>query len=274
MPSNDSFKLGLGSWDFRDRTTCIETVKTALDVGYRHLDTAQFYGTEEWVGEGLRQSSVPREDVLVATKVKPSNLRYDDVIASTRASCDRLGLDTIDLLYIHWPLGKYDPEESLAAFNTLYERGTIRHVGLSNFTPSMLDEAFEYLEPPLFAHQAEMHPLLKQPELVAHASEHDYWFVAYSPLIRGEIFDIPTIVEIANAHEASPAQIAIAWLLSHPNVATVPKATGEHARENWAARLIELEPNEIERINEIDRETRVVDQANVRITDEPLPWNR
>lgn len=274
MPASDRFKLGLGSWDFRDETACVESVKTALDIGYRHLDTAQFYGTEEWVGEGLRQSPVPRDDVVVATKVQPSNMEYDAVIESTHASCDRLGLDTIDLLYIHWPLGDYDPETTLAAFNTLHDRGVIRHVGLSNFTPSMLDEALQYLDPPLFAHQAEMHPLLKQPELIAHANEHDYWFVAYSPLIRGEVFDIPAIVEIAEAHDASPAQIAIAWLLDQPNVATVPKATGDHVRDNWAARSIELEPHEIERINDIDREFRLVDQENVRITDEPLPWNR
>lgn len=272
--AKSSFKLGLGSWDYNDRQTCIESVITALNLGYRHIDTAQFYGTESWIGDGLAESPIPREEVFIATKVKPANLAYDDVIASTEASCDRLGVDHIDLLYVHWPLGAYDPPDTLAAFNHLHEEGVINQVGLSNFTPPMLDEAMDYLEPSLFAHQAEMHPLLKQPALLDHARTHEYWFVAYSPLIRGEVFNIPVLRDLAEKHDATPAQISIAWLLAQDQVATVPKATGDHINENWNAQAIDLSPADIERIDEIDRETRVVNQSSVRITDEPLPWNR
>lgn len=272
--ADSSFKLGLGSWDYNDHQTCVESVKTALDLGYRHIDTAQFYGTESWIGDGLAESPVPRDEVFVATKVKPANLAYEDVISSTKASCERLGVEAVDLLYIHWPLGAYDPPETLAAFNDLHADGVINHVGLSNFTPSMLDEAMTHLEPSLFAHQAEMHPLLKQPDLVAHARTHEYWFVAYSPIIRGEVFNIPVLVDLAEKHDATPAQISIAWLLAQDHVATVPKATGDHIAENWNAQQLDLSSEDMERIAAIDREFRVVSQSNVRITDEPLPWNR
>ena len=150
-------ELGLGTYDIDDHETCVESVETALDCGYRHLDTAEGYENERAVGEGLEAADVDREDVFLATKVSSENLARGDVLEHARASADRLGVETLDLLYVHWPIRAYDPEETLPALDELHDEGLVRHVGLSNFLPGQLDEALDRLEAPLFAHQVECH---------------------------------------------------------------------------------------------------------------------
>ncbi|MFC6726432.1 aldo/keto reductase, partial [Halobium palmae] len=136
---------------------CTDAVVGALDAGYRHVDTAQMYGNEGAVGRGIRESDVDRDDVVLATKVHPSNLAGDDVLETARESLDRLGADRVDLLYVHWPTDAYDPEETLPAFDDLRDRGVVDHVGVSNFTPALLDEARAILDAPIAAHQVECH---------------------------------------------------------------------------------------------------------------------
>ena len=143
--------LGLGTWENTDPETCVESVKTALECGYRHVDTAQVYDNEEAVGRGIVRADVDREDVFLATKVWIDNLGYEDVLETTRASLDRLGVDAVDLLYVHWPAGAYDPEETLRAFEELRDRGSIDRIGVSNFEPRHLETAREYLDGPVFA---------------------------------------------------------------------------------------------------------------------------
>jgi len=150
-------ELGLGTYDITDHEVCAESVETALEVGYRHVDTAEGYDNERAVGEGIAAADVDREDVFVATKVSSENLAREDVLEHARASADRLGVETLDLLYVHWPIRAYDPEGTLAALDELYDEGLVRHVGLSNFLPGQLDEALDRLEAPLFAHQVECH---------------------------------------------------------------------------------------------------------------------
>lgn len=256
-------RLGFGTYQMTDRTECYEAVTTALDVGYRHLDTAQGYENEEYVGEALADSDVDREDVFVATKLDPGNLAYDDVVETTRESAERLGVDTIDLQYVHWPLDTYDSEATLDGLAAIVEEGLVEHVGLSNFTPELLEEAIAGLDDrgvDLFAHQVECHPLLHQDELRSHAREDDHWLVAYSPIARGEVFDAPEIVEVAEKHDAAPAQVALAWLLAKENVAAIPKAaTPAHIRENYGALDLELDPEDVEKIDSIGRDHRIVD---------------
>ncbi|WP_225332955.1 aldo/keto reductase [Halomicrobium urmianum] len=262
-------RLGLGTYSDDDREQWTDNVRTALDVGFRMVDTAQVYGNETYVGEGLRQSGVDREDVFLATKtvhhdVPPS---ADQVPGAIDGCLDRLGVDAVDLLYVHWPSGIYEHEAVLPAYDEAYESGKTRHVGLSNFTPELIDEATDVLDAPLAAHQAEMHPLLPQEELVAHAQEHDYWLVAYSPLAKGEVFEEPAIREVAEKHDASPAQVSLAWLLEKDNVAAIPKASSrEHMAANLAARDLELDQEDLDRIDAIDREHRVIDPDHG-------PWN-
>ncbi|MEF8863609.1 MAG: aldo/keto reductase, partial [Haloarculaceae archaeon] len=175
-------RFGLGTYQQTDRETCIESVRRALETGYRHVDTAQSYGNESYVGEGLRRADVDREEVFLATKLETGNLAYDDVLETTEESLDRLGVEQVDLMYVHWPLDTYDPEETLPALDEIRDRGLAKHLGVSNFEPRQLEEARKVTDSPIFANQVECHALLHQDELLADAREHDYWLVAYSPL--------------------------------------------------------------------------------------------
>ncbi|WP_224449117.1 aldo/keto reductase [Haloprofundus salilacus] len=246
--------IGLGTMGL-DSESGVESVRTALDVGYRHLDTAQIYDNEDVVGKGLAESDVPREDVVVATKVWADKLGYDDVLSSTTGSLQRLGVDYADLLYVHRPIDAYDPERTLAAFDELRDAGRIRHVGVSNFTLSELDEALDLLDTPLFAHQTELHPLFYSPKLVSHAQENDYYLVAYSPLAAGKVFEVSELSEVAEKHNTDEAAVSIAWLAGKENVVTIPKASGEeHMRANLAAVDLDLDDEDVAKIKSIERE--------------------
>lgn len=232
-----------------------ETVATAVDLGYRHLDTAQIYDNEAVVGDGIAAADAPREDLTVATKLWVDSLAAAEVRPGTESSLDRLGLDTVDLLYVHRPRGDYDPETTLPALDALVDDGLVDHVGLSNFEPDQLERARDVLDAPVAAHQVEFHPYYGDRDLLADAQAHDYPLVAYSPLIGGDAFDDPVLVDIAETHDTSPAAVSIAWVLAHDNVVTIPKASSrEHLRANLAARDLELTPAEVERIDAIERE--------------------
>ena len=207
MDERDMPRIGQGTWPVTDRETCVRMVQSGLDAGYRHVDTARMYDNEAHVGEAIETSEVPREEVFVATKLVGSNLSYDRVLESTKESLDRLRLDTIDLLYVHFPREDYDPTETLPALDEAVDRGLVDHVGLSNFTPAYPDEALDVLEHDLYAHQAEMHPLLHQRELRAYAREHGHRFVAHTPLARSEVFDVPLLSEIADGYGVSEAGV-------------------------------------------------------------------
>lgn len=268
MPAEPLPKPGLGTMRYDSPEDCVRSVEAALEMGYRHVDTAQKYENERQVGQAIARSSVPREEITLATKIEETNLAYDDVLRTANESLGRLGVEAVDVLYVHWPYPTYDAEETLAAFDELVDRGKTRHVAVANFTPELLGEARETLDAPLFANQVEMHPLLPQTELHEYAIEHDTYLVAYCPLMRGEIFDVPELREIAADVGLSVAQLSLAWLCSKENVVPIPKATGEaHLRENFEACAIELDDDTVARIDAIDREHRVVDPP------EKGPWN-
>ncbi|UPV73352.1 aldo/keto reductase [Halorussus limi] len=259
--------IGIGTYEITDPETCAASVETALNCGYRHVDTAEMYDNEVAVGEGIAAADADRDDVFVSTKIHSRNLGYDDVLEHARGCCDRLGVDSLDLLYVHWPIRTYDPDETLAAFDRLHDEGVIRHVGLSNFTPDLLEDALDRLDAPLFAHQVECHPLLQQAELRSLARERGHTLVAYSPLAKGTVTEVPELVAVADERDATPAQVSLAWLLSKENVAVIPKASSEaHVRENFEARKLDLTDDEVARIDAIEREARQVDF-------EAAPWN-
>ena len=251
--------LGLGTWKNSDPAACAASVATALETGYRHIDTAQAYNNEAAVGDGIEQAAVDREDVFLATKIWIDNLSYDNVLETADASLDRLGVDSVDLLYVHWPSRTYDAEDTLAAFNELYDRGKIDRVGVSNFEPAQLAEAIALSDAPIFANQIEVHPLLQQEELREVCADHGIELVAYSPLARGAVFDVPEITAIADDHGVSPAQISLAWLRHH-EITAIPKATGaDHIRDNWASLSVSLSDAEITAIDNIETTDRRVD---------------
>jgi diketogulonate reductase-like aldo/keto reductase len=250
--------LGLGTWENEDADQCAESVRTALETGYRHIDTAQAYRNEDAVGEGIAAADVDREEVFLATKVWISKLSHDDVLESTRDSLDRLGVDYVDLLYVHWPSGEYDPAATLDAFDELYAENEIRNVGVSNFEPEHVAEAREHLDAPVFANQVECHPMLQQDELREYAAETDLNLVAYSPLARGTVFDNDTLTDIAEKHDASAAQVSLAWL-REKGVTAIPKATSEaHIRDNWGSLALDLDDEDVAAIDDIETVDRRV----------------
>jgi 2,5-diketo-D-gluconate reductase B len=266
MSLNEVPQLGLGT-SGHEGEVCTEAVREALDVGYRHIDTAQMYDNEEAVGRALAESDVDREDVFLATKVHPENLAGDDVIATTEESLERLDVDSVDLLYVHWPTDAYEPDETLPAFDEVRDRGWTDHVGVSNFTTDLLAQATEILDAPILANQIELHPRLQQGELVEFSREREIETVAYCPIARGEVAEIDVLREIAEAHDATPVQIALAWQFSREGVVPIPKGSGDHIRENYAALEIELSADERERIADLDQGERIIDP-------EKAAWNR
>lgn len=272
MPSVELPTPGLGTYlSITDPEEDSAVIEEAIERGYRHIDTAQKYDNEDIVGRGIHRSGVARDELFIATKIAETNLEYDDVLRTTDASLERLGLDVIDLLYIHWPAvtsreDRYDPAETLPAFNELVETGKVRHVGVANFTVELIEEALEVLEVPILALQVEMHPLLQQRELCRYAQEYDMYLVAYCPMIRGRIGEVPDVVDIAEKHDITPGQVSLAWLMSKDNVVPIPGSSGAHLEENYRAPEVELNNEDIHQIDTIDREERVVDSAK-------SPWN-
>lgn len=250
--------LGFGTWQNDEHDQCVESVQTALDMGYRHVDTAQIYGNEAAVGDGIERSTVPREDIFLATKVWIDSLSYQDVLDTTAESLDKLGTEYVDLLYVHWPARTYDPEETCRALDELYDDGTIDRIGVSNFDPQHIDDAREHLDAPVFANQVETHPYLPQTELREYTAENDIELVAYSPLARANVLGDDTLGEIADHHDASEPQVALAWLRAH-GVTAIPKATGEaHIQDNWESLTVELTDDEIAAIDDIDHDERLI----------------
>ncbi|WP_050033206.1 aldo/keto reductase [Halorubrum halophilum] len=258
--------LGLGTSGLDDHAECTATVTTALEAGYRHVDTAQMYDNEAAVGEGIAAADVDRDDVIVATKVHPDNLAPEDVRETARESLDRLGLDRVDLLYVHWPTGAYDPEATLPVFDALSEEGLTDHVGVSNFTPELLREADRILDAPIAAHQVECHPRFQQPELRELAAELDHRLVGYSPLARGDLFDDAEFKGVAENHDLSPAVLALGWALAR-DVTPIPKATGDHVIENLRAVDAAVSDAALDAVDALERGER-------RIDPDDAAWNR
>lgn len=266
------FRLGYGTYevslDRMGKETYIEILETAFDSGYRHLDTAAVYDTEPHVAAAINRGEHAADEVFVATKVSWSNLAYEDVIDSAQESCEVLGVDAIDLLYVHVPYDTYDPEETTAALDHLVETGVVERIGLSNFTPKLARQAINQLDTPVFAHQVECHPLLQQDELRELAIEDGHWLVGFSPYIKGLVREIEELKTIADKHETTPFRVSLAWLLSKSNVAILSHSTTPaHIRTNRRWPSLELDDEDIALIDGIEREFRAWDG---RID----PWNQ
>jgi len=253
--------IGLGTWENTEEKTCRRSVKQALDTGYRHIDTAQIYQNESEVGDGIEMSDTPREKVFLATKIWIDSLSYESVLSTFEESLDRLGTEYIDLLYVHWPSRTYDSEETVNAFNELYNDGQIKNIGISNFEPRQVSEVVKYSDAPIYANQIEVHPLLPQTDLVEVCRQNDVNVVAYSPLARGEVFGNSTISDISNRYNASEAQVALAWLRQR-EITAIPKAsTEDHIIDNWEGLELNLDDEDMRKINQISERDRRVDPS-------------
>ena len=259
--------IGLGTYEMTDPETCREAVATAVDLGYGHVDTAQEYGNETFVAEGVAATDRDADDVFVATKLDTANLGYDDVLETARESAARLGVDSLDLLYVHWPLDTYDPAATLPALDAAVEEGIVDRIGVSNFRPDQLRDAIDRLDTPIAAHQVELHPLWPQPELRDLAAEHGHELVAYCPIARNEVAEVDRIAEVAATHGATPAQVSLAWVRAKGAVPIPKAASPAHIRENLAALDVELDDGDVAAIDAVERRHRIVDF-------DAAPWNQ
>ncbi|MFC4246530.1 aldo/keto reductase [Natribaculum luteum] len=240
--------VGLGTWRMTGHT-CRRAVETALELGYRHVDTAQKYGNEREVGIAISASDVSREELFLTTKVWGRNARYDDVLESTKASLDRLGVDYVDLLLVHWPNPLVDVAETMAAMNDLHEEGLVRAIGVSNFSVDQLQKAQRASDLPLLTNQVQFHPYEPQRELLAYCQDEEIVLTAYSPLAHGGVVHDDTLTEIGWRYGVSPAQVAIRWAIQHAGVIAIPKAASrEHLAENVDVFDFELTRSEMAEI--------------------------
>lgn len=250
-------KLGFGTWRLSGRA-CVDGVADALAAGYRHLDTAAAYDNEEEVGRGLHVGGVERSEVWLTTKVWPDQLEPARVRASLERSLRRLGVEYVDLFLIHWPNPEVPLEATLAAMTELRGEGKTREIGVSNFNSALFREALD--RAPVIVDQVEYHPFLGQAALLELCSERGAELTAYRPLAKGEVGDDPVIGEIAAAHGATPAQVALRWLIDQPPVSAVPKASSpERRRENLGALELELTGEDRRRIDALPKDRRAVE---------------
>ena len=249
--------LGLGTWQI-EGAACAEAVQHALSLGYRHIDTAQGYDNEEFVGKGLQKGGVARDEIFLTTKVKPDNFKHGQVLASTRESLSKLETDYVDLLLLHWPNPEVPLAETLGALVELQGEGAVRHIGVSNFPAKLVNEVQEITR--IFANQVEYHPYLGQEKLLEQARAQDYMLTAYSPIAQGEVTDDETLKTIGEAHGKSPVQVTLRWLIQQDHVVAIPKASSEKNRvSNFEIFDFELSDDEMARIFALSRGERMID---------------
>lgn len=225
--------LGFGTWRLKGRT-CRDMVRQAIEIGYRHIDTASIYDNEEDVGKGIADSGVPRDEIFLVTKVWRDQMTPGSIGRAAAESRERLGTDYIDLFLIHWPNRAVPLAETLRAMRHLMEDGRVRHIGVSNFPVALLREATETLAAPILANQVEYHPYLSQKRLVAYCRQAPIMLTAYCPLAEGKAARDPVLQRIAAKHGRSAAQVTLRWLLEQDPVAAIPMtANPDHCQANF-----------------------------------------
>jgi 2,5-diketo-D-gluconate reductase B len=251
-------RLGFGTF-LLDGDDAYRSVRTALETGYRHVDTAQGYRNEAEVGRAVADSAVDRDEVFVTTKIKPGNAAAPEVRRSTEESLRQLGMDRVDLLLLHWPAEHVAPlEETLEAMVAVRDDGLTRAIGVSNFPSAMLRRAYEIA--PIVTDQVEHHPFLSVRPIERVLEEHGGFLTAYSPIAKGEVMADPTLIDIGDAHGVSPIQVTLRWMLQRPAVVAIPKSgTEERIRANFDVFGFELTDEEMARVDGVDRGYRIVD---------------
>ncbi|MCA6112603.1 aldo/keto reductase [Bradyrhizobium cenepequi] len=258
-------KIGLGTWELRG-CACARIVEHALKLGYRHIDTAQFYENEREIGEGLQASRVRRDDVFLTTKVWTTNFAPNDLEGSVKESLVRLHQPYVDLLLLHWPNPHVPLAETLGALAHAKQLGLTRHIGMSNFTIAQIEEAVKTCPEPLVCDQVEYHPYLDQAKVKAACAQAGLAVVAYSPVVRGKIKNDKTLLRLGRFYRKTPAQVCLRWLIQQ-NVAAIPRTSRlERLSENIGIFDFELTDAEMEQIYRLT-------SAKRRMNDFGLAWD-
>ncbi|BER93266.1 aldo/keto reductase [Atrimonas thermophila] len=257
LPEGKMPVIGLGTWDLRG-VQCEKAVLQALELGYRHIDTAEFYDNEEFIGKALRRSGIAREEIFLTSKVWYTHLRYAEVLKALDRSLEKLQTDYLDLYLIHWPNSEVPLEETLQAMAEAKEQGKIRHIGVSNFEIDLLEKAISISPYPVVNDQVEYHPLLSQKELLTYCQNHRIALTAYCPLARGRAVREPLIRDIAAKYGKTPAQVVLRWLIQQKMVVAIPKAASlEHQKENLEIFDFQLTEEDMQAISGLARGERV-----------------
>lgn len=248
--------LGFGTFQLSG-DTCRRQVVLALETGYRLLDTARAYGNEEAVGAGMADSGIDRDEIFLTSKVWRDDLSPEGIHREAEKSLDELRTDYLDLLLIHWPNESYPLEKTLEALMRLRANGKIRHLGVSNFPPSLFRRACSLA--PIFTNQIEFHPLLGQGPVLRVAREQGAAITAYSPLAQGAVFAQPILERIGQAHGKNPGQVALRWLLQQDGVIAIPRSSKpEHLRANFDVFDFELTAEEVAEIDSLPKDQRQI----------------
>lgn len=248
--------FGLGVWKVKDGDEAVSSVKAAIKAGYRSIDTAAIYQNEEGVGQAIKESGVPREELFITTKVWNADHGYESTLQAFEDSLKRLQLDYVDLYLIHWPVkGKYT--ETWRALEKLYKDGRVRAIGVSNFHIHHLKDILDDCEVKPMVNQVEYHPRLTQKELHEFCKENGIQLEAYSPLMHGGLLEEPILGEIGQKYGKTPAQVILRWDLQN-EVVTIPKSTKEERiKENANIFDFELTKEEMEQIHALNLNKRV-----------------
>lgn len=254
-------EIGIGTYKLFGKE-CKNIVNKAINMGYRHIDTAQMYKNETEIGDAIRIAPVDREEIFLTTKIWHTNLEYDDVLQTVENSLEQLQTHYVDLLLIHWPNEKYSLQKTLEAMLVLRDQGKAMNIGVSNFPMKLVQEVVEELRVPIFCNQVEYHPFIEQFDLLDYSYEKEFMITAYSPLAQGKVQNNSTLNEIADKYGKSPAQISLRWLIEQENVVAIPKAsTEEHLRANLDIYDFELTDDEFNQIDELDKTLRLVNPS-------------
>lgn len=256
--------LGLGVYKVENGSVTVDTIKEALDAGYRLIDTAAIYQNEESVGQAIRESDVPREEIFVTTKLWNEFHGYDEALQAFQDSLDRLGLDYVDLFLIHWPMPRFGKfVETYKALEQLYEEGRVRAIGVSNFEISHLEQIVQSCTIVPAVNQVEIHPYLSQKNLINFCQRYDIQIQAWSPLMKGrEALEDETIVRLAEKYGKSPAQVILRWHLQN-NVSVIPKSvTPSRIRENIDVFDFTLTKEDMAAMDGLNRDERTGSDPN------------
>ena len=242
--------IGLGTWELSGRA-CARLVEQAVRLGYRHIDTAQVYENEREVGEGLRASRVKRDEVFVTTKIWTNHFAPNDLERSTKESLTKLRLSEVDLLLLHWPNPHVPLSETLGALAHAKQLGMAKHIGVSNFTVALIEEALAACPEPLVCDQVEYHPYLDQTKVSEACAQHGMALVAYSPVAKGRVKGDATLTQIGRAHGKTAAQVCLRWLVQQ-NVSAIPRTSKiERLSENIEIFDFELSEEEMGKISQM-----------------------
>lgn len=247
-------QLGFGTYLIPNEQVA-DAIKHALDAGYRHIDTAQYYKNESGIGEALKASGINREDLFITTKVWNSHHGYEQTLEAFEESLERLKLDYIDLYLVHWPCPKFDKYvETYKALETLYKEGKVRAIGVCNFDIEHLERLFAECEIKPMINQVECHPYFQQKEMKRFCREHQIQFESWSPLYRGEeVLEEPIIKELAKKHSKTPAQIILRWHLQEGSIVIPKSVHPERIRKNIDVFDFTLSDEDMEWIASLDR---------------------